>query len=163
MVELLHSGVAGHPPRGSAVIDFPFEKDAGDGGIDCVGESVHEEIESDENDYENEGRPASDRWALHDCPGDDKLATSVADNWRCSVSDDDFNLDFNFDTTAVLLDARAGDDDGYKWGEPAGRDPYMWGEITLTGAPEHLNGEPLIGAKLTIECWWRGDDPSVDV
>lgn len=77
---------------------------------------------------------------------------------RSAVSDDDFHV--NFDTSVVLP---AAGDDGYKWGEPADRDPHLWGEITLTGAPEHLNGEPLIGAKLTIECWWCGDDPTVDV
>ena len=38
----------------------------------------------------------------------------------------------------------------------------MWGAITLSGAPDFLNDEPLTSAWLTFECYWTGDGGYVD-
>jgi hypothetical protein len=158
MCELPSSGVDGNPTHGFDVIDNPFVNHAGgNGGIGSVGESVHDENESDGRDYE-----AEDENEVH---GDDEPATIPACTTWWSLSEDDLDsgLHCNFDTSSVLIDSHSDDDDGCKWGEPVGRDPHMWGAITLSGAPDFLNGESLTGARLTCECCWEGDDVYVDV
>ncbi len=164
MIELSDSGVAETLPRGCTVNDASFENYAGgDGKNGSMAEPADDAHEYDERDSEKwdvgEGRRAFDHGGSDDTLGGDELATSFTDNVGSSMSDFDFDLNFDFDTQAM---PPAASDDGYGWGAPAGRDPHMWGAITISGAPDFLTGESLIGARLTFECCWRGDDAYVD-
>ena len=77
--------------------------------------------------------------------------------WAHDPSFDDREFDFT-PPTAVP----GSDDDGFRWGEPAGRDPRMWGSITLTVAPVPLSGEPPIGTRLEFTCCWDRDQKEVE-